>query len=168
MNNDLMKIVTDYENEDSKQYVTFKISGQLFGIYVLSVNEILSPQKISDIPLSSNEILGSLNLRGRILTTIDIRQVLNIAIPEDDDLKNKMSLVIEENKESYNMIVDEIGDVVSINDRDIAPLPENLNPKWLKTSNGVRILEDSLLVILDVGKIITMLGNESKPQELEI
>lgn len=168
MNNDLMKIVSDYENEDNKQYVTFKISGQLFGIYVLSVNEILSPHKISDIPLSSKEILGSLNLRGRILTTIDIREVLNIPIPEGDDLTKKMSLVIEASKESYNMVVDEIGDVVSINNSDISPLPENLNPKWLKVSNGVRMLEDSLLVILDVGKIIALLSNESKSQELEI
>jgi purine-binding chemotaxis protein CheW len=90
----------DYSSKDLHQFVTMQIGEQSFGISVEHVVDILLPQKINSIPLSRKEVLGSLNLRGRIVTTLDIRVLLGI----DDayDISKNMCVVVEYQEELCN------------------------------------------------------------------
>src|SRR5690349_5617765 len=89
----------------SEGFVTLKIDNQLFGIPILQVQDVLSEQKITKIPLAPKEIAGALNLRGRIVTAIDVRTRLNLPKREVCEGKRSMSVVIEYNGELYSLIV---------------------------------------------------------------
>ena len=94
---------------DQKQYVSITIGDQLFGIPVLLVHDILGPQRITRIPLSPSEVAGSLNLRGRIVTAIEMRLRLKMSGREDGD--EGMNVVVEHKGELYSLIVDSVGEV---------------------------------------------------------
>ena len=137
------------------QYVTMRIGHQIFGISVNSVRDILAPQKVNPIPLARKEIIGSLNLRGRIITALDIRVLLNIH--DSLDISKNMCVVIEHNQELYSLLVDNVGDVVSIFSEDLKKNPNNLSEVWQDISIGIYPQEDQLIVILDIAKILNSL-----------
>lgn len=137
------------------QYVTMRIGDQIFGISVNTVRDILAPQKVHPIPLARKEIIGSLNLRGRIITALDIRVLLDI--DESFDIDKNMCVVVEHNQELYSLLVDSIGDVVSIFSDNLKKNPENLDEVWQDISLGIYPEEGRLIVILDIGKILDSL-----------
>ena len=143
------------KEEESKQFVTMTIGHQLFGIDVEHVVDILSPQKISSIPLTRKEIVGSLNLRGRIVTALDIRVLLDIQ--DKIELDKNMCVVIENKNELFSLVVDKVGDVVSISKSKLAKNPDNLNKLWHEVSIGIFPMNDELVVILGVTKVLSML-----------
>ena len=97
---------------ESQDFVTMTIYDQLFGIPVLTVQDVLGPQKITRIPLASPEVTGSLNLRGRIVTAIDVRKRLGLPAVEGD--AKGMSVVVDFNGELYSLIIDSVGEVLSL------------------------------------------------------
>ena len=99
-------------------YLTIHIGDQLFGISVLQVQDVLGPQRLTRIPLASPEIAGILNLRGRIVTAIDTRKRLNLSPFPDYD--KTMSVVIEYHGELFSLIIDKVGDVIKLNEQDLA------------------------------------------------
>lgn len=137
------------------QYVTMRIGHQIFGISVNTVRDILAPQKVNPIPLARKEIIGSLNLRGRIITALDIRVLLDI--DEPFDINKNMCVVVEHNQELYSLLVDSIGDVVSIFSDDLKKNPDNLDEIWQDISLGIYPEEGRLIVILDIDKILDSL-----------
>lgn len=137
------------------QYVTMRIGHQIFGISVNNVRDILAPQKVNYIPLARKEVIGSLNLRGRIITALDIRVLLDIHDPFD--INKNMCVVVEHNQEFYSLLVDSIGDVVSIFSEDLKKNPDNLSEIWQDISLGIYPEEGRLIVILDIDKIIDSL-----------
>lgn len=138
------------------EFVTMRVAGQLFGIGVLSVQDVLRGLKITRIPLAPKEVAGSLNLRGRIVTAIDVRECLEIepsdgpAIPRE----RVMSVVVEHRNEFFSLIVDSIGEVVNLPLSQIEKSPANLAGRWKEVASGVYKLQDELLVILDVSKLL--------------
>ena len=96
----------------SEDFVSFSIAGQLFGIPVLKVQDVLASYKISRIPLAPPEITGQLNLRGRVVTAIDIRRRIGL-LPRDGSDKS-MSIVVDNDNELYSLIVDSVGEVLSL------------------------------------------------------
>jgi len=143
------------DQDDLKQFVTMRIGPQSFGISVDSVVDILFPQKITPIPLTQKEIIGSLNLRGRIVTALDIRSLLGI----DDvlDSKHAMCVVIEYDNELFSLVVDTIGDVVNLSMHELIANPDNLGEAWQEMSLGIFPLQEELLVILDINKVMLAL-----------
>ncbi len=137
------------------QFVTMVIGHQLFGISVEYVVDVLSPQKINSIPLAREEVVGSLNLRGRIVTALDIRVLLGIT--DKVDLNNNMCVVIDYNNELFSLIVDKVGDVVHVPQAKLAKNPDNLNKLWHEISLGIFPMNDELVIILDIAKVITLL-----------
>ncbi len=137
------------------QYVTMRIGHQIFGVSVSSVRDILAPQKVNPIPLARKEVIGSLNLRGRIITALDIRVLLNIH--DSLDISKNMCVVIEHDQELYSLLVDSIGDVVSVFSEDLKKNPDNLSEVWQDISIGIYPQEDRLIVILDIAKILNSL-----------
>lgn len=137
---------------ESQEFVTMTIQGQLFGIPVLSVQDVLGPQKITRIPLASSEVAGALNLRGRIVTAIDVRR--RLSLPPSEDGSQSMSVVVDFRGELYSLIIDSVGEVLSLPSDSLERNPATLDPAWREVSLGVYRLEKQLLVILDVARLL--------------
>lgn len=149
------EISNEINKEEAKQFVTMTIGHQIFGISVEHVVDVLYPQKISPIPLARKEVVGSLNLRGRIVTALDIRVLLEIQ--DVFELAKDMCVVIEYKNELFSLIVDKVGDVVSVHKSKLAKNPDNLNKLWHEVSLGIFPMNEDLVVILDVPKLISLL-----------
>src|SRR5215470_2362347 len=106
-----------------KQYCTFFVDGLLFGVEVLSVQEIMSEHKVDPVPLAPSTIAGLVNHRGQIVTAIDMRKRLHLG--EDRTAPSKM-LVVRCKDETFGLLVDKIGDVLSVSAQDFEPAPENV------------------------------------------
>jgi purine-binding chemotaxis protein CheW len=146
---------------DSKKYVIMQVSNQLFGIAVESVGDILSPRKITPVPLATKEVMGLLNLRGRIVTAINLRKKLEIS-NEDQNLNGEYrSVVAEYNGNLYSLVVDKVSEVMNISDKNIAHNPENLSSIWKSVSRGVFSMKKELIVILDVEKLLRSSNSEN-------
>ncbi|MGB8839612.1 MAG: chemotaxis protein CheW [Aliidongia sp.] len=136
----------------SHDYVSIIIAGQLFGIPVLQVQDVLGPQRITRIPLAPPEVAGSLNLRGRIVTAIDLRTRLRL--PKREDGAKSMSVVVDQAGESYSLLVDNVGEVLSLSAATLERNPATLDINWRDVSNGIHRLDAGLLIVLDVGRLL--------------
>lgn len=136
---------------DTEDFVTFTIADQLFGIPVLKVQDVLSSHNITRIPLAPPEIAGSLNLRGRIVTAMDVRLRLGLS-PRDH--KASMSIVAEHEGELYSLMVDSVGEVLALKSSAWERNPPTLDPKFRDYSLGIYRLDDKLLVVLDVNRLL--------------
>lgn len=141
------------EAERSSDYLTIIIAGQMFGIPVLQIQDVLGPQKVTRIPLAPPEVAGSLNLRGRIVTAIDVRRRLGLEAAEAGKSRN-MSVVVEHEGELYSLVIDRVGDVLTLYEKDFESNPPTLDSIWRGVSLGVYRLEKELLVILDVARLL--------------
>lgn len=140
-------------NSAKWDYVTMRIAGQLFGIPVLQVQDVLGPQRITRIPLAPPEVAGSLNLRGRIVTAIDVRSRLELE-SRPQNLR-EMSIVVEHGNELYSLIVDEVGEVLNLDEASYEQNPATMDKRWHDVSAGIHRLDDELLVILDIGRLLS-------------
>lgn len=129
-------------------YVTVYVEDQLFGLPVERVQDILIPEKIARIPLAPPEVAGSINLRGRIVTVIDVRTRLGLPKREGDG--PVMCVTVEQGQELYSLQVDNVGNVLNLPLRGIEPNPSTLDSRWRQLSVGVVRLDNELLIILDV------------------
>ena len=98
-------------DKDNNEFVTIRLAGQLCGIPVLDVHDVLAEQQITQVPGAPDAVKGVLNLRGRIVTAIDLRKRLGLPPREDG---TNMSIVIENEGEAYSLIFDSVGDVLSL------------------------------------------------------
>lgn len=143
------------KNED---FVTMTIADQVFGIPVLQVQDVLGPQRITRIPLSPPEVAGSLNLRGRIVTAIDVR--LRLGLPPRDKDKPGMSIVVDHKGELYSLMVDSVGEVLSLTSDDFERQPATMDLRWREVSTGIYRLRENLLVVLDVSRLLNFANTE--------
>jgi purine-binding chemotaxis protein CheW len=141
-------------SEQVTEYVTVMIGGQLFGLPISRVQDVFMPDRVTRVPLSAPEIAGVLNLRGRIVTAIDMRRRLGLP-PRTDD-KPSMAVGIELKGESYGLLIDTVGEVLKLADGTREPNPVNLDQHLARVSAGVHRLEGQLLVILDVDRVLEM------------
>ncbi|WP_119423050.1 chemotaxis protein CheW [Desertibaculum subflavum] len=139
-------------DNSTAEYVTVTVDGQMFGIPVLSVQDVLGPQKITRIPLSPPEIAGVLNLRGRIVTAIDLRRRLRLAARPEGE--RGMSVVVEHKGEPYSLIVDSVGEVMALPESAFERNPPTLSARWREISGGIYRLDGKLLVVLEVDKAL--------------
>ncbi len=147
-----------FQGEGSHDYVTMTIAEQVFGIPVLQVQDVLGQQRITRIPLAPPEVAGSLNLRGRIVTAIDVRLRLNLP-PRPKD-KPGMSIVVDHQGELYSLMVDMVGEVLSLSNQDFERSPATLDPRWREVSLGIYRLNNQLLVVLDVPRLLNFASLE--------
>ncbi len=137
-------------------YVTMFVSGQLFGIPVLEVHDVFVPTRLAHVPMAPPEIAGILNLRGRIVTAIDLRQRLGYA-PRDHGAQ-VMAVVIEYHGEPYSLLVDSVGEVLSLAESMFERNPTNLDARLRDVSEGIFRLEDRLMVVIQLDKVIQLLN----------
>lgn len=137
---------------ETEDFVTLTIAGQLFGIPVLQVRDVLGPQRITRVPLAPPEVAGSLNLRGRIVTAIDIRTRLGLGPAPEESAG--MSIVVDLKGELYSLLVDAVGEVLSLSTADFERHPPTIEPRWREISVGVYRLKSSLLIKLDIHRLL--------------
>jgi purine-binding chemotaxis protein CheW len=137
-----------------RAFVTLTVGDQLCGVPVLAVRDVLGPQTITRIPLAPPEIAGSLNLRGRIVTAIDLRRRLRLS-PAPPGMA-RMSVVAEQGGELYALLVDQVSEVMSLPATAFERNPPTLEPSWAAFSAGIYRLQDRLLVVLDVARLLAL------------
>ncbi len=130
------------------------VAGQLFGIPVLQVQDVLGPQRLTKIPLAPPEVAGSLNLRGHIVTAIDVRTRLGLP-PRAADMRG-MSVVVDLNGELYSLVIDQVGEVLSLAKDTFEANPPTLDPRWREVSRGIYRLKGQLLVVIDVARLLVL------------
>ncbi len=140
------------------EYVTVLITEQLFGLPISRVQDVFMPERMTRVPLSTPEIAGVLNLRGRIVTAIDMR--CRLGLPKRSDNRPAMAVGIEFKGESYGLLIDSVGEVLKLDESAREPNPVNLDARLARVSAGVHRLENQLLVVLDVDRVLE-LGNEA-------
>ena len=147
--------ILDETSDETQELLTVIIAGQRFGIPILQIQDVLGEQSITKIPLAPPEVAGSLNLRGRIVTAIDVRKRLDIDDQGKGNSSEKtMGVVVEYRHELYNLIIDRVGDVLKLKNDTFENNPATLDAVWRDISMGIHRLDGELLVILDVPKLL--------------
>ena len=154
MGTDLIERTDTAVDEEERVFVTLTVAEQLCGVPVLGVLDILGEHAITRIPLAPTEIAGSLNLRGRIVTAIDLRRRLRLPPAPAD--QPRMSVVAEQGGELYALLVDQVSEVMSLKANAFERNPPTLPPAWAQFSSGIYRLEGRLLVVLDVAKLLAL------------
>lgn len=142
------------ENIDTAvtEYVTAVIGGQLFGMPISRVQDVFMPERLTRVPLAPDDVAGVLNLRGRIVTAIDMRA--RLGLPKNDDGRTPMAVGVDRRGESYGLLIDSIGEVLKLADDSREMNPVNLDPRMAKVAGGVHRLEGQLMVVLDVDRVL--------------
>lgn len=140
--------------EGGQQFVSFLIDEELFGVPVSMVQEVLNPQRIAATPLARPEIAGLLNLRGQIVTAFNLRR--RLGLKDAADGQQCMNIVVRFRGESFSLLVDNVGDVITFNDARMEPPPRTLDPKVRALVAGVYRLESQLIVILDLEQLLLL------------
>lgn len=147
---------TRIANDESTvtEYVTATVGEQLFGLPIARVQDVFMPERLTRVPLASAEIAGLLNLRGRIVTAVDMRA--RLGLPKSGDARPPMAIGVDLRGESYGLLIDSVGEVMQLADAERESNPANLDPRLAKVTAGIHRLEGRLLVILDVDRVLEM------------
>lgn len=137
---------------DRRQFCTFHLNDLFFGVEVLKVQEVIRYQDMTRVPLAPAMVRGLINLRGQIVTAVDLRQRLGLPPLPDGELP--MNVVVRTSEGAVSMLVDAIGDVLEVDDADFEAPPENLTGPAREVTTGVYKLDRRLLLILDVEKTV--------------
>lgn len=138
---------------DPLEYVSVTVAGQLFGLPIERVRDVFMVNGLTPVPLAPPEVVGLLNLRGRVATAIDLRRRLGIPEADSDGL---MAVGIEAGGESYGLIVDSVGEVLLLGRDTYGGNPVHMSGPWSALSAGVHRLEGRLLVVLDVDAVLDL------------
>ncbi len=138
----------------SREFVTLHLMDQVFGVEVAAVHDVFAPRGLTPVPMAPPEIAGVLNLRGRIVTALDARARLGLPPLEEDRAHAAMAVGVERGGEVYGLIIDRVGEVIRLSDDRREPNPINLDPRWLDVADGVYRLEQGLLIVLNLDRIL--------------
>lgn len=151
--------LTNAENviqTDGKDFLTIHVGGQIFGIPILQVQDVLGDIKVTRIPLAPPQVCGALNLRGRIVTAIDVRKCLGLPA-STEATKERMSVVVTHDDELFSLVIDSVGDVLTLKDKEYEPNPATLDITWKAVSLGIYRLDGKIMVVLDIPKLLLAL-----------
>jgi purine-binding chemotaxis protein CheW len=146
---------------DSLDYVTVMIADQIFGLPIHRVHDVFIANRITPVPRAPAEIMGLINLRGRVVTAICLRKRLgqpaNAVAPLDEKSECELVCVgIDDGAEAYAVIVDAVGEVMHLDQSTFEAVPVHLDRRWSVLAAGVHRLEDRLLVVLDIDAVLKL------------
>ena len=138
--------------EDEIEYVTVTVGEQLLGLPIARVHDVFLPARVTPVPLARPEIAGVLNLRGRIVTMLDMRS--RLSLPRLATGVERMAVGVEYRGEAYGLLVDSVGEVMRLPRSGRDPNPAHLDPSWASVAAGVHPLEARLMVVLDIDRLL--------------
>lgn len=140
--------------KEPQQYCTFQVGGFLFGVAVTKVQEVVRYQEMTHVPLAPREVSGLINLRGQIITTIDLRRRLRL--PDRAAEAKPINVLISTPEGGISLQVDQIEDVIDVDADSIEAPPEALDPEVRRCLIGVSKQRDRLLLILDEARAMEL------------
>ena len=152
MNDLVVRKDTDLVTTGRQDFVTIMLADQMLGIPVLAVHDVLNAQQITSLPLAPEWVAGVLNLRGKIVTAINLRA--RLGLPPREEGQKSMSVVVEHDGEPYSLQIDTVGEVLSLEDQLFERSPVTLDPVWRDVSKGIYRLDNQLMAVLDVDKLL--------------
>lgn len=141
------------------QFCTFYVDGLFFGVDVLRVQEVIRFQEMTRVPLASPMVSGLINLRGQIVTAIDLRRRLSLTDRPADQLP--MNVVIRTADGAVSLLVDDIGDVLEVDESTYERPPETLTGAARQIVQGVYKLKDRLLLVIDTEQTVELHGKSA-------
>lgn len=149
--------------QTSGQFSTFFVGELFFGVDVLRVQEVLRLQQMTRVPQAPEVIEGLINLRGQIVTALDMRR--RLGLPPRADSQTAMNVVVRTDEGAVSLLVDEIGDVVEVDSASFEVPPENLEPAIRELVRGIHKLKDRLLLVLDIGQTLNLGTGQAESRE---
>ena len=137
---------------ETKQFCTFYLGDLIFGIEVLEIQEVIRYQEMTAVPLAPKMVHGIINLRGQIVTAVDLRSRLEMPPLPEGQLP--MNVVVRTEDGAVSLLVDEIGDVIEIDGDDFESPPETLHGVARDLVDGVYKLKERLLLLLNTPKTV--------------
>ena len=134
----------------SRQYATFEVDDQLFGVPVAIVQEVLSFSEYTPVPLAPKAVGGLFNLRGQVIAAVDLR--VQLGLPPRDLDGPAMNVIVRTEDESVSLLVDRIGEVVDLSEDAFEPPPDTLHGPTRELINGAFKLDGRLMLALDTGR----------------
>jgi len=134
--------------------VSMQIGGQAFGVPVLKVQDVIVQTTINVAPRAPSEVAGSLNLRGRIVTAIDMRRRLGLPPREPD--QSFMCVIVERTGELFALLADDVGDVLWLPDSAFEATPVTLSATWRNLCDGLHRLDGQLLLSLNIDRVLSL------------
>lgn len=134
--------------------VTVAVAGQFFGVPLPRVKHVFVPDRVSPVPLAPAEVMGLLNLRGRIVTALDLRTRLGLPLRVPGD--PMVALGVEKGGEMFGLIGDKAGEAMWTAESGIEPAPANLDARWARLCAGLCRLDGGLLTVLDVDRVLDL------------
>src|SRR5262245_40626779 len=136
-----------------RQFSTFFLHDLYLGVDVLEVQELIRLQAMTRVPLASPVVRGLINLRGQIVTAIDLRR--QFGAPDLEQGRDPMNVVVRTGEGAVSLLVDEIGDVVEVDERQFERAPDTLSGRARDLVTGVYKLDGRLLLVLDVAQAVS-------------
>lgn len=141
-------------HDGAVQCATFYVEKLFLGIEVKNVQEVLRSQETTRVPRAPAVVQGLINLRGQIVTAIDMRRRMGLPVRPESELP--MNMVIRTEDGPLSLLVDEIGEVIELRSEQFEHPPANLNPEQLSTLRGVYKLESELMLLLDPERLASI------------
>ena len=145
-------MTTENAQQNLTEYVTAMVGGQLFGLPIVRVQDVFIPERLTRVPLAPPEIAGVLNLRGRIVTLIDLRSRFGLGKAGDGD--SSMAIGVESRAESYGLLIESVGEVLKLDDAAREPNPINMDARLARMSAGIHRLDGQLLIVVDIDRVL--------------
>lgn len=139
---------------EAESYVTVEVAGQAFAIPIGRVRDVFQIVGMTAVPLAPAEVAGLVNLRGRVVTAIDLRRRFGLADRAPDD--PRMAVGIDDGSDAIGLVVDAVGEVVALAGRDADDLPPHLAPGWAGLCTHVHRIEGRLLMVMDVDSVLDL------------
>jgi purine-binding chemotaxis protein CheW len=140
----------------SRQYATFEVAGQLFGVEVAEVQEVLSFSEYTSVPLAPPAVGGLFNLRGQVIAAVDLRVQLGLARQALEG--PVMNVILRGEDEPVSLLVDRIGEVVDLDEAAFEPPPDTLTGPARKLVIGTFKMDGRLMLALDVNSAVDTYG----------
>lgn len=144
----------DVAIQDEIQLVSVRIEGQLIGLPITSVRDVFSIHAMTPVPKADRSVAGLVNLRGHIVTILDLGSLLNSRRSELAADREPMAVGVEWQGEVFGLVVDEIGDVLSLTTETSDAMPANMSPNWARFTRRVHKLERELMIEIDLHALL--------------
>jgi len=147
----------------TRQYATFEVAGQLFGVEVEAVQEVLSFSEYTAVPLAPPAVGGLFNLRGQVIAAVDLR--VQLGLPPRDFAGPAMNVIVRTGDESVSLLVDRIGEVVELSEEVFEPPPDTLTGPSRELITGAFKLDGRLMLALDTARAVATSSSASPPDD---